>query len=92
MAKTIPIRDLRAALAQYVDEVSDRREHVIVTRHGRPAAALIPIDEYEALEETAEILSDPGTLRAIDVGLAEVASGDTVSLTEVRRDLRLRRR
>ena len=39
----------------------------------RPAAALVPIDEYEALEETAEILSDQAdqaTLAAIEVGLA----------------------
>jgi len=49
-----------------LSDVADRREHVLVSRHGRPAAALVPIDEYEALEETAEILSDPEALAAVD--------------------------
>ena len=41
------------------------REHVTVTRHGRPAAVLIPVAEYDALEETADILSDDSMLDAI---------------------------
>jgi antitoxin YefM len=56
-----------------------------VTRHGRPAAVLVPADEYEALEETAEILSDEATLEAIRRGLEDLAAaGDVVSLEEVR--------
>jgi antitoxin YefM len=53
-------------------EVSDRRDHVLVTRNGVPAAALVPIDEYEALEETAEILSDPDAIAALEKGLSEI--------------------
>jgi antitoxin YefM len=92
VAKTVPIRDLRASLAEYLDEVVDRREHVIVTRHGRPAAALIPLDEYEGLEETADILSDPDALDAIDAGLADLEAGKTISLAELRRHIKRRRR
>lgn len=33
--------------------VSGRRDRVLVTRNGVPAATLVLIDEYEALEETA---------------------------------------
>ena len=64
MAKTIPVRDFRSNLAHVLSDVADRREHVVLTRNGRPAAALVPIDEYEALEETAEILSDADAVRA----------------------------
>lgn len=49
-------------------DVADRSDQVLVTRNGKPAAALIPIDEYEALEETAEILSDVDLVHAIDAG------------------------
>ena len=84
MAKTVPVRELRNDLAHLLDEVADRREHVVVTRRGRPAAVLIPVDEYEALEETAEILSDPDTLGAIGAGLAEIERGETVTLAELR--------
>lgn len=91
MAKTVPSREFRTNLAALLDDVADRREHVIVTRNGRPAAALVPIDEYTALEETAEILADPGTMAAIEGGLDEARRGDTVTLAEVRAELAAKR-
>ena len=91
MAKTVPVKELRAELAELLDQVADRREHVIVTRHGRPAAAIVPIDEYESLEETAEILSDPAALRAIQRGLSDLKAGRVASLDEVRADLAKRK-
>jgi antitoxin YefM len=84
MSKTVPSREFRSHLAELLDEVADRREHVTVTRRGRPAAVLVPIDEYEALEETAEILSDDDTLAAIRRGLDDLARKDLISLDQVR--------
>lgn len=87
MPKTIPVRALRSSLSQVLSDVADHRDHVIVTRNGRPAAALVPIDEYEALEETAEILSDPDALRALDAGLAELERDEVVELDDIRQEL-----
>lgn len=91
MAKTVPVHELRANLRRLLDDVADRRDHVLVTRNGRPAAALVPVDEYEALEETAEILSDPDAIAALEAGLAELQRGETVSLEELRDELAGRR-
>ncbi len=87
MAKTVPIRELRSNLSRLVADVAERREHLLVTRNGRPAAAVVPVDEYEALEETAEILSDTEALAALDAGLGELERGETVDLEDLRRDL-----
>ena len=84
MSKTVPVREFRTHLADLLDEVADRREHVTVTRHGRPAAVLVPVDEYEALEETAEILSDEDALAAIRRGLDDLAAGEITPLDDVR--------
>lgn len=86
MSKTVPVREFRSHLADLLDEVADRREHVTITRHGRPSAVVIPIDEYEALEETAEILSDDAALDAIRRGLDDLAAGDVVPLEQVREE------
>lgn len=91
MAKTVPVRELRSNLSSLLDDVSDRRDHILVTRNGTPAAALVPIDEYEALEETAEVLSDPDALSALEAGLAEIERGETVTLAELRSELAERR-
>ena len=91
MAKTVPVRELRSNLSELLDDVAERRDHVLVTRNGRPAAALVPIDEYDALEETAEILSDPEALAALETGLAELSREETVTLDDLRRELAGRR-
>ena len=91
VAKIVPVREFRIKLSQLLSDVADRRDHVLVTRNGKPAAVLVPIDEYEALEETAEILADSATLQAIEAGLAELARGDSVTLDDLRRDLAERR-
>jgi prevent-host-death family protein len=92
VAKTVPVKELRADLADLLDQVADRREHVIVTRHGRPAAAIVPIDEYDALEETAEILSDRAALTAIQRGRTELKAGKSVTLDKLRAEVRRRRK
>src|SRR5438105_11337096 len=92
MAKTVPVREFRSNLSELLSDVADRRDHVLVTRNGRPAAALVPVDEYEALEETAEILSDPDALTAIEAGLAELSRDEVVTLEDLRRELAERRR
>ncbi len=91
MAKTVPVREFRSNLGELLSDVADRRDHVLVTRNGKPAAVLVPVDEYDALEETAEILSDPDALAALEAGLAELERGDTVELAELRRELAERR-
>jgi antitoxin YefM len=92
MAKTVPVREFRSKLGQLLSDVADRRDHVVVTRNGTPAATLIPIGEYEALEESAEILSDTATLAAIEAGLENLARDDTVTLAELRVEIARRRR
>ena len=91
MSKLVPVREFRSRLSELLSDVADRRDHVLVTRNGKPAAALVPIDEYQALEETAEILSDSDALNAIEAGLAELARGETVTLEELRDELAERR-
>ncbi len=91
MAKTVAVRELRSNLSKLLSDVADRRDHVLVTRNGRPAAVLVPIDEYDALEETAEVLSDPDALAALEAGLGELERGETITLDDLRRELAERR-
>jgi prevent-host-death family protein len=42
--------DLRARIADTVNRVAYGRERVVLTRRGRPLAALVPIEDLETLE------------------------------------------
>lgn len=61
------------------------RHRVTITRNGRPAAVLISSDDLEALEETLDVLSSPGTLQRLREGEAAVAVGDVVDEAKLRR-------
>jgi hypothetical protein len=43
------------------------------------------------LEDTAEILSDPDAMAALEAGLAELERGESMSLADLRRELDERR-
>lgn len=62
----------------------------MVTRNGRPAAVLIGYEDLAALEETLEILSDPGAISALQQARDEVARGEVIDGVEAVRALRPR--
>lgn len=66
MARHVPLAEAKARLSECVRE-AERGEPVIITRHGRPAAALVSADELQRLDR----------LRAADPsdGLAGLAGG-----------------
>lgn len=89
MAKTVPLSEARARLSELLDELENRHEHVVITRKGRPVAVLIPSAEYDAMEETLEILHDEKLLVALRESEQDVKAGRLHSLDDVKRELGL---
>jgi antitoxin YefM len=85
-----PLRTVRDHLSEFVDRAEREHERFVVTRNGRPAAVLLAYDDFVALEETLDILSDPSALAEIREADGEVARGDVVRGVEAVRDLRPR--
>ncbi|HRP07793.1 MAG TPA: type II toxin-antitoxin system Phd/YefM family antitoxin [Gemmatimonadales bacterium] len=50
MPSTISISRAREFLADLVVEVAYRGERVVLTRHGKPVAALVSVEDLEELE------------------------------------------
>ncbi len=89
MSKTVPLSEARARLSELLDELESRHEHVVITRNGRPVAVLMPSVEYDALEETLDILHDEELLQALRESEKDVRAGRLVPLRELRRRLGL---
>lgn len=89
MARIVPFTEARARLTELLDEVEARHEHLVITRKGRPAAVVVSSEEWEALEETLEILSDQKTLDALRQSDEDVAAGRVHTWDEVKRELGL---
>ncbi len=44
----IPAAEFKAHCLELMDRVSERRQELIITKHGRPVAKLVPVEEEEA--------------------------------------------
>ena len=58
MERKLGITKARKELSRLVDQVRVAGDSIVIERHGRPAAALVPIDVYEQWKcERQELLS-----------------------------------
>jgi prevent-host-death family protein len=45
--ESIPLTTAKARLSGLIDRLIHRKEHVVITKHGKPVAALIPYEDWE---------------------------------------------
>lgn len=86
MAKLKPSRDIqpvtefRANAAQYIEQVQETGQPVVLTQHGRSAAVLLDVASYEAMVDELALLRD---VRQADEQLTagKLGSHDAVTRT-----------
>jgi antitoxin YefM len=74
--RTKSYSELRRTLATTLDEVSDDREPVLVTRdRGKPAAVLMSHADFAAYEETIHLLRSPANAMRLLEAIHELEAG-----------------
>jgi antitoxin YefM len=53
-----PLSEFRANATGFIEQVRESKRPLLITQHGRGAAVLIDVDEYEYLLEKLELLQD----------------------------------
>lgn len=76
-----PLSEFRANTAAFIEQVQTTRRPIVLTQHGRGAAVLLNVAEYERLVERAEVLED------IRVAEEQIARGEGVEHEEAKRQL-----
>lgn len=76
------LKDVKNHLSEVVDKVEREHDRIVITKHGRPAAVVVSIDDLESLEETVHVLSRPALLRQIRDSLADAEQGHSEVLTK----------
>ncbi len=90
--KELPLADARNRLSELVAGIEQTHERVTITKHGHPAAVLLSPDDLASLEETLDILSDPGALAEIRESEAAAGRGEYSSAEEMSLLMEERRR
>jgi prevent-host-death family protein len=79
-----PLSAFRANAAGFLDQVRATKRPLVLTQHGKSAAVVLDVDQYEALVEEIEVIRD------IRQAKAELARGEGIPHEEVVAELRTR--
>lgn len=79
-----PLSAFRANAAGFLDQVRETKRPLVLTQHGKSAAVVLDVDEYEALVEQVEFIRDIRDARA------EMARGEGIPHEDVVAELRAR--
>jgi antitoxin YefM len=79
-ADHLPLAEVKNRLSEVVDRLEREHGRVVITKHGRPAAVMLSLEDLESLEETLAVLSDPELIAAIQE--ADVAAATRLSKQE----------
>ena len=76
-----PVSEFRANTAAFIQQLQTTHRPILLTQHGKGAAVLLDVGEYERLVERAEVLED------IRVAEEQIARGEGIEHDEVERRL-----
>ena len=71
LAEQLPLAEVKNRLSEVVEQVETQHARVTITKHGRPAAVVMSVDDLDSLEETLRVLSDPALLAQVRASRAE---------------------
>lgn len=83
--KQVTTAEARKHMAELLNRAAYGKERFVVTRHGNPLVAIVPLDEVTLLDRLRSLLSR----KDFEAAVAEMTAFETRSWDEVRRDLDL---
>jgi len=65
--------EFRTGIASFLKQVHDTKRPLVITQHGKSAAVLLDVSEYEAMQEKLELLMD------IQTSIGQIENGEGIS-------------
>jgi len=72
------LADVKNRLSEVVERLEREHGRVVITKHGRPAAVVLSVEDLDSLEETLDVLSSTALMDDIRSGVND----DVVLLTK----------
>lgn len=76
-----PLSEVRNGMAGFIKQIHNTKRPVIITQHGKGVAVLLGANEFEAMQEKIELLSD------IQTSLNQLGQGAGISHQDIKKKL-----
>ena len=73
-----PLSEVRTGIANFIRQVHDTKRPLVITQHGKGVAVLIDAQEYEAIQERLELLTD------VQIALNQIETGHGIDHHEAK--------
>jgi len=73
-----PLSEVRNSMAMYIKQIHDTKRPLVITQRGKSAAILVDVQEFEAMQEKIELLSD------IHSSLSQLEKGEGIKHTDAK--------
>jgi prevent-host-death family protein len=81
----VSVADARSDLAELLNRVAYGGERLVITRHGRELAAIVPVEDVKLADRLRRFVARKDVARA----LAELDAGKTAPWEQLRKELGL---
>lgn len=81
------LRDVKNHLSEVLDQVEREHDRVVITKHGKPAAVVVSIDDLASLEENLEVAGRPQLMQQIRDSLVELDQAQVMTKDELLAEL-----
>ncbi len=76
-----PLSEVRSGMANFIKQVHETKRPLVITQHGKSAAVLLDVREYELMQEKLDLLTD------IRTSLNQLNKGEGISHEDARKKL-----
>ena len=76
----VSLSDFRANLASHLDKLEQDRDHLVVSRQGHEPVVVLPLKDWQGMEETLYLLSNPNNAQFLKDSIAELNAGQEIEV------------
>jgi prevent-host-death family protein len=76
LADQMSLAEVKNRLSEVVDTVEREHGRLVITKHGRPAAVVVSVEDLEGLEETLDVMGNDTLLEDIREALSEARGNE----------------
>jgi antitoxin YefM len=74
------LSEFRANIASHLDRLEQDRDHLLVTRQGHEPVVVLPLKDWEGMEETLYLLGNLANAQFLKESIAELNAGEPVEV------------
>ncbi len=69
----------RKNISKYISQTNDYRQPLTITTQNQGAVVMLPLDQWESLQETLYLMSSPTNKSRLDTAISDIRAGKFTS-------------